>query len=37
RCVRPLSQVGEQLEFLIKAREFVSRNGIPAKHDEAPA
>jgi AcrR family transcriptional regulator len=29
RCVRPLSQVGEQLEFLIKAREFVSRNGIP--------
>jgi TetR/AcrR family transcriptional repressor of lmrAB and yxaGH operons len=31
RCVRPLSQVGEQLEFLIKAREFVSRNGIPAK------
>jgi TetR/AcrR family transcriptional repressor of lmrAB and yxaGH operons len=31
RCVKPLSQVGEQLEFLIKAREFVSRNGIPAK------
>ena len=29
RCVRPLSQVAEQLEFLIKAREFVSRNGIP--------
>ena len=35
RCVRPLSQVGEQLEFLIKAREFVSRNGIPAK--DAPS
>ena len=33
RCVRPLSQVGEQLEFLIKAREFVSRNGIPGKQD----
>ncbi|HZC52397.1 MAG TPA: TetR/AcrR family transcriptional regulator [Mycobacterium sp.] len=29
RCVRPLGQVAEQLEFLIKAREFVSRNGIP--------
>jgi AcrR family transcriptional regulator len=28
RCVRPLSQVGEQLEFLIKAREFVRRNGL---------
>ena len=36
RCVRPLSQVGEQLEFLIKAREFVSRNGIPGKHDGSP-
>jgi TetR/AcrR family transcriptional regulator, lmrAB and yxaGH operons repressor len=35
RCVRPLGQVGEQLEFLIKAREFVSRNGIPAK--DAPS
>ena len=34
RCVRPLSQVGEQLEFLIKAREFVTRNGIPGKHDD---
>ncbi|MCV7429188.1 TetR/AcrR family transcriptional regulator [Mycobacterium montefiorense] len=31
RSVRPLSQVGEQLEFLIKAREFVTRNGIPGK------
>ncbi|OMC48911.1 TetR family transcriptional regulator [Mycobacterium sp. IS-2888] len=29
RSVKPLSQVAEQLEFLIKAREFVSRNGIP--------
>lgn len=29
RSVQPLSQVAEQLEFLIKAREFVSRNGIP--------
>jgi TetR/AcrR family transcriptional regulator, lmrAB and yxaGH operons repressor len=26
RCVQPLSQVVEQLEFLIKAREFVARN-----------
>ena len=33
RCVRPLSQVGEQLEFLIKAREFVTRNGMPGKQD----
>ncbi|HYX99804.1 MAG TPA: TetR/AcrR family transcriptional regulator, partial [Mycobacterium sp.] len=36
RCVRPLSQVGEQLEFLVKAREFVSRNGIPGKQDGSP-
>jgi TetR/AcrR family transcriptional repressor of lmrAB and yxaGH operons len=28
RCVRPLSQVGEQLEFLVKAKEFVRRNGL---------
>lgn len=27
----PLRHVGEQLEFLIKAREFVVRNGIPGK------
>lgn len=27
----PLHQVGEQLEFLIKAREFVVRNGFPGK------
>jgi TetR/AcrR family transcriptional regulator, lmrAB and yxaGH operons repressor len=33
RCVRPLSQVGEQLEFLIKAREFVRRNGLPDKRE----
>jgi TetR/AcrR family transcriptional regulator, lmrAB and yxaGH operons repressor len=32
----PLHQVGEQLEFLVKAREFVSRNGIPEKHEESP-
>ena len=31
RSVGPLRQVGEQLEFLIKAREFVIRNGMPAK------
>jgi AcrR family transcriptional regulator len=29
RCTDPLRQVGEQLEFLIKAREFVIRNGLP--------
>jgi hypothetical protein len=33
RCVRPLSQVGEQLEFLIKAREFVCRHGLPDKRE----
>jgi TetR/AcrR family transcriptional regulator, lmrAB and yxaGH operons repressor len=33
RSIRPLDQVGEQLEFLLKAREFVSRNGIPGAHD----
>ncbi|HTX97231.1 MAG TPA: TetR/AcrR family transcriptional regulator [Mycobacterium sp.] len=31
RHADPLRQVGEQLEFLIKAREFVVRNGIPGK------
>lgn len=35
RCARPLHQVGEQLEFLIKAKEFVTHNGIPARHDGA--
>ncbi|SON59395.1 putative HTH-type transcriptional regulator [Mycobacterium simulans] len=32
RSAIPLRQVGDQLEFLIKAREFVRRNGLPAKH-----
>ncbi len=31
RSTDPLRQVGDQLEFLIKAREFVIRNGIPGK------
>lgn len=31
QTAEPLHQVGEQLEFLIKAREFVVRNGIPGK------
>src|ERR1700761_1962542 len=31
QSVIPLRQVGDQLEFLIKAREFVVRNGIPEK------
>jgi TetR/AcrR family transcriptional repressor of lmrAB and yxaGH operons len=35
RSAEPLHQVGEQLEFLVKAREFVSRNGIPDKHEES--
>ena len=29
RSTDPLHQVGDQLEFLIKAREFVIHNGIP--------
>jgi TetR/AcrR family transcriptional repressor of lmrAB and yxaGH operons len=29
RSATPLHQVAEQLEFLIKAREFVRRNGVP--------
>ncbi|WP_253848867.1 TetR/AcrR family transcriptional regulator [Mycobacterium asiaticum] len=28
RSTRPLREVGDQLEFLIKAREFVRRNGM---------
>lgn len=36
RSAEPLHHVGEQLEFLVKAREFVSRNGIPDKHEESP-
>jgi TetR/AcrR family transcriptional repressor of lmrAB and yxaGH operons len=35
RSALPLRQVGDQLEFLIKAREFVSRNGIPGTRDSA--
>ncbi|OBK26427.1 TetR family transcriptional regulator [Mycobacterium asiaticum] len=31
RSTRPLRDVGDQLEFLIKAREFVRRNGISDK------
>ncbi|GAB7146547.1 TetR/AcrR family transcriptional regulator [Mycobacterium riyadhense] len=31
RSAVPLRQVGDQLEFLIKAREFVRRNGLPDK------
>jgi TetR/AcrR family transcriptional repressor of lmrAB and yxaGH operons len=37
RNAEPLQQVGEQLEFLVKAREFVVRNGIPGKHDDSPS
>jgi TetR/AcrR family transcriptional regulator, lmrAB and yxaGH operons repressor len=33
RSAEPLRQVGDQLEFLVKAREFVVRNGIPGAHD----
>jgi AcrR family transcriptional regulator len=29
----PLRQVGEQLEFLVKAREFVIHNGFPGSQD----
>lgn len=29
RCTEPLRDVHSQLEFLIKAREFVRRNGLP--------
>lgn len=31
RSVEPLRQVGEQLDFLVKAKEFVVRNGMPVK------
>jgi TetR/AcrR family transcriptional regulator, lmrAB and yxaGH operons repressor len=34
RSVTPLRQVDEQLQFLIKAREFVRRNGLPDKHGD---
>ena len=33
RTADPLRQVGDQLEFLVKAREFVVRNGIPGAQD----
>lgn len=33
RDAGPLHQVGEQLDFLIKAKEFVLRNKIPGKRD----
>jgi TetR/AcrR family transcriptional repressor of lmrAB and yxaGH operons len=33
RSADPLRQVGDQLEFLVKAREFVVRNGIPGAQD----
>jgi len=33
RSADPLHQVGDQLEFLVKAREFVVRNGIPGAQD----
>jgi TetR/AcrR family transcriptional regulator, lmrAB and yxaGH operons repressor len=36
RSAEPLRQVGEQLDFLIKAKEFVVRNGIPGQHNAAP-
>jgi TetR/AcrR family transcriptional repressor of lmrAB and yxaGH operons len=31
RSANPLHEVADQLEFLIKAREFVRRNGVPAR------
>ncbi len=34
RSVLPLHQVDEQLQFLIKAREFVRRNGLPDKRGD---
>ena len=30
KSVDPLHAVAEQIEFLIKSREFVRRNGIPS-------
>jgi TetR/AcrR family transcriptional regulator, lmrAB and yxaGH operons repressor len=35
RSADPLHQVADQLEFLVKAREFVVRNGIPGAQDGA--
>ena len=31
RSIDPLRKVYEQLEFLVKAREFVRRNGLPER------
>ncbi|HXO46300.1 MAG TPA: TetR/AcrR family transcriptional regulator, partial [Mycobacterium sp.] len=33
RSSEPLHKVYEQLEFLVKAREFVQRNGLPDRRD----
>lgn len=33
RSASPLHDVADQLEFLIKAREFVRRNGVPHRSD----
>jgi hypothetical protein len=33
RSSEPLHKVYEQLEFLVKAREFVRRNGLPDRRD----
>ena len=32
RSVEPLREVADQLEFLIKSREFVRRYGVPERH-----
>ncbi|OBJ56629.1 TetR family transcriptional regulator [Mycobacterium sp. 1423905.2] len=34
--IGPLREVGDQLEFLIKAREFVRRNGLADKREGSP-
>ncbi|WP_244975528.1 TetR/AcrR family transcriptional regulator [Mycobacterium kubicae] len=34
--IGPLREVGDQLEFLIKAREFVRRNGLADKREALP-
>ncbi|MFY2859159.1 TetR/AcrR family transcriptional regulator [Mycobacterium sp. THU-M104] len=33
RSIDPLHHVGDQIEFLIKAKEFVIRNGLPDKRE----
>jgi TetR/AcrR family transcriptional repressor of lmrAB and yxaGH operons len=35
RSVDPLRDVAEQVEFLIKSREFVRRHGLPAPAEPA--